>query len=442
MPRMLAVPEESTFSDTGNTIETTNESSTSGSANECAALLIPPLTPGTPSSVDFDVDDAASSPDFGSPFGSPESTRSPLTPLCPIERAASAPYLAASFPLLAGNGRSCRSSESTNVSSFHSKSKRSPKMKLTFVNRQFVDLATAEGRVIAFAAASSAGKAACSRMIVSGIDTSIHAGHYGIIPPSPASNNNGNSNGSPAPSMNNTLSFTGKKKNRLFSSSLVRARSDASNASVSSEGSAGTGISGNSNGGTQRERYAISSIVALGDGYFLTASKCDRVIKMWRATSSCCSSKNVNHAYNIEDPNNGSSRDTIEFVRNFVGHATGITCLAKVDDKGRFLSASKDRSVKLWDSRYNCNDDNDHNDNNISPLTNGKANCGEKNSRNLVLLATVENMDRRHIDSITIIDDGTYVRPTDDIDWAMLATVSKMTMKEGSHAVQCTAQER
>lgn len=31
------------------------------------------------------------------------------------------------------------------------------------------------------------------------------------------------------------------------------------------------------------------------------------------------------------------------FVRDFVGHKTGIICLEKVDNKGRFLAASKDR---------------------------------------------------------------------------------------------------
>merc|ERR1712238_531392 len=104
----------------------------------------------------------------------------------------------------------------------------------------------------------------------------------------------------------------------------------------------------------------VTSMVALEAGYFLTASKCDRVIKMWRGTEAA-----------------------IDFVRDFVGHRTGITCLARVDEKGRFLSASTDRVIKLWDSRCNCEDEDD---------------------RERVLLATFPNVDLRSISTIAIVD--------------------------------------
>ncbi len=115
----------------------------------------------------------------------------------------------------------------------------------------------------------------------------------------------------------------------------------------------------------------------------------------------------------------------MQHVRDFVGHSTGITCIAKVDDKGRFLSSSKDRVVKLWDSRFNCNDSED-----------------EMNSHRL-LLATFDKIDhRRTIRDMTIIDDGAYVRPTDKLDMAMALAMTKKAALEGSGSVQKAAKER
>ena len=120
---------------------------------------------------------------------------------------------------------------------------------------------------------------------------------------------------------------------------------------------------------------------------------------------------------------------TPQFCRDFpgssscCGHSTGITCVAKVDEKGRFLSASKDCVVKLWDSRFNCGDD-----------------SGDGDDR--VLLATFDKIEKRAIKHITIIDDGKYVRPTDNVDVTMAMSVLKKTLKEGSNSVQKAARER
>ena len=100
-----------------------------------------------------------------------------------------------------------------------------------------------------------------------------------------------------------------------------------------------------------------------------------------------------------------SSTNDIQFVRDFVGHATAVTCLAKVDKKGRFLSASTDREVFLWDSRFNCDD--------------------EDVNEHQVLLASFAKMDTRPLYDIAIIDGGSYVRPTDKVDMAMAAAMAK-----------------
>ena len=63
--------------------------------------------------------------------------------------------------------------------------------------------------------------------------------------------------------------------------SFGRAKSDGSAASVASSDSFSTqesGLSGlTSLSSASDGKDAVTSIVALGDGYFLTASKCDRV---------------------------------------------------------------------------------------------------------------------------------------------------------------------
>jgi WD40 repeat protein len=119
-----------------------------------------------------------------------------------------------------------------------------------------------------------------------------------------------------------------------------------------------------------------------------------------------------------------TTKTRIEFVREFVGHNTGVTCLTRVDSKGRFLSASKDCSVILWDSRYNCDD--------------GEA----LDEENRTFLARFENMDQRALKSIAMTEEGSYVRPTDNIDFAMLKAAARKTVIAGSAGLQQAAREK
>jgi WD40 repeat protein len=287
-------------------------------------------------------------------------------------------------------------SEVMNVKQLKStrKFQRSPKVKLTYVNGQFVDLSTEEGQIIKGA--------------IRGIETSVYAGHTGLIPP-PLSKSSSSVSTPISPSLGKTLLTTSSAshcthKMRTSFSSFGRTRSDASTASVASVDSASTNSSdGSSSQAKHQAKDTITSMVALGDGYLLTASRYDRVIKMWK----------------VEDGER--SKCNVEFVRDFVGHTTGITCITKVDNKGRFLSASKDRSVKLWDSRYNCDDE-------------------DQSQR--VLLSTFERMDRRALECVVMVHCGSYFRPTDDVDWAMLAAVSKRAMKEGPSGVSRAAKDK
>ena len=118
---------------------------------------------------------------------------------------------------------------------------------------------------------------------------------------------------------------------------------------------------------------------------------------------------------------NLTNNNELEHVRDFVGHSTAVTCLVKVDEKGRFLSASKDREIRLWDSRFNC--DNTYDDDRL-------------------LLAVFKEIDSRSIQSIAMLNDGKYVRPTDKVDMAMAAALTKKAMKDGSMAVTKAAKER
>ncbi len=161
----------------------------------------------------------------------------------------------------------------------------------------------------------------------------------------------------------------------------------------------------------ESSKEAVSSIVVLGDGFFLTAAAADRNIKMWK----------------LADDKSGGNSSLITFIRDFSGCPTGNTCLAKVDRKGRFLSGSKSGTIMLWDSRFNCDD------------SKSKCQLGEENQ---VLLATFEKLMRRRVDSIAIIEDGSYVRPTDDVDWSMLAAVTTKSVLQGASSVQRAARER
>jgi len=161
-------------------------------------------------------------------------------------------------------------------------------------------------------------------------------------------------------------------------------------------------------------KESVASIVMLGDGYFLTAAVADRNIKMWKLTN--------------DGKSDGST--SVTFIRNFPGCTTGITCLTRVDKKGRFLSGSKSGTVMLWDSRFNCDDPKE-----------GEGKCQQLNE-NQVLLATFEKVERRRVDTMAMIEDGSYVRPTDDVDWSMMSAMTKKAMKEGSASVQRAARER
>jgi len=57
-------------------------------------------------------------------------------------------------------------------------------------------------------------------------------------------------------------------------------------------------------------------------------------------------------------------------------------------------------------------------------------------------LSTFEDIDSRPIQGIAILNDGKYVRPTDKVDMAMAAALSKKAMKDGSAAVTKAAKER
>ncbi|KAL7469910.1 hypothetical protein ACHAXS_010158 [Conticribra weissflogii] len=282
--------------------------------------------------------------------------------------------------------------------------RRLPKVKLTFVNGQFVDMATDEGQYIAQQARdSSSTEVGSSRIVygaVGGVESFVHSGHSGTIAPLPLatrSRSTGSKNSSPRQFLTKSLPSsptletggTGKKKGRWSLS--LRMKSDGSSESISSFE---TDLSISPNG-----KKAVTSMVELVGGHFLTASKHDRTIKMWKVVGG------------------SGAPSTIEFVRNFVGHSTGVTCLAKVDAKGRFLSASKDRSVKVWDAfglKFSdfCND--------------------EDESNQKFLLATFENMDRRALSCIVMTQIGEYVRPTDQVDIAMIAAIGRKTVMEGS----------
>jgi len=279
------------------------------------------------------------------------------------------------------------------------KTRKEPSVKLTFVNGQFVDLSTEKGQAIVNASTSGV---ACSSS--SGIVASVDANHCGIMGRSSSAGDDVRKLARQRSGHRHTLpnlrmlhlhretsddsGATASISSRTSSETSSPRTSSKSLSSQSSCGSLGFGATD----------PVVSSMVTLGERHFLTASKSDQVIKLWRG-----------------------EKKTIQFVRDFVGHRTGITCLAKVDEKGRFLSASKDKVVKLWDSRFNCGDEDD------SERT---------------LLATFANTDSKSTLMMTVVDAGSYVRPTDNVDTAMVTAMAKMTIGKGAHAVQLAAKER
>ena len=80
------------------------------------------------------------------------------------------------------------------------------------------------------------------------------------------------------------------------------------------------------------------------------------------------------------------------------------------------------RCVKLFDSRYDCKD--------------------ADNSTERVLLGSFAKMDTRHVNSIAVINAGSYVRPDAAVDWDMVSAVVKTGVKRGSLSVQRAATER
>jgi WD40 repeat protein len=157
-------------------------------------------------------------------------------------------------------------------------------------------------------------------------------------------------------------------------------------------------------------KMKITSIAVLPDGiHFLAASRSDNVIKLYKQV-----------------PGNGDVSLDIELVKEFKGHTSRISALVTLDKKGRFLSAGCDKTVRLWDSRFDCEDDHEEEGNVPEPM---------------VLLATFDIPDR-WMHSIEVIDEGSYVRPTDDIDAAMVAAMAKKTALKGAAAVQRAATQR
>ena len=176
--------------------------------------------------------------------------------------------------------------------------KRQPKVKLTFVNGQFVDLSTKEGQEIVEAVSSSSveGEGEGKRSTIGGIQSSVPSGHCGILGPSAHPSSSSVSISPGADSLNDSPSSDDISERKTLTKSVPnikgigkmasgmsfgRAKSDGSAASVASSDSFSTqesGLSGlTSLSSASDGKDAVTSIVALGDGYFLTASKCDRV---------------------------------------------------------------------------------------------------------------------------------------------------------------------
>eukprot|EP00585_Thalassiosira_rotula_P010867 CAMPEP_0196138828 /NCGR_PEP_ID=MMETSP0910-20130528/6327_1 /TAXON_ID=49265 /ORGANISM="Thalassiosira rotula, Strain GSO102" /LENGTH=329 /DNA_ID=CAMNT_0041399485 /DNA_START=50 /DNA_END=1036 /DNA_ORIENTATION=+ len=150
---------------------------------------------------------------------------------------------------------------------------------------------------------------------------------------------------------------------------------------------------------------AVTSITALRDGYFLTASRYgEKVIKMHKIVG-----------------------EEVEFVREFKGHSSGVTALVTLDKKGRFLSAGVDKTVTLWDSRFNCEEDS-----NIEGVV----------SQEPTTLLAKFNCFERYVHSIGVLNEGSFVRPTDGVDMAMVAAMAKKTAWEGAASVQRAAIQR
>ena len=161
--------------------------------------------------------------------------------------------------------------------------KRQPKVKLTFVNGQFVDLQTIEGQEIVQAAYSSScvevnGGESGRRAAIQGIIISHPSGHCGILgssshPSLSSSFIGGHRPSSPSPKI---AAQAISKMASLTSFSRAKSDASASTSSIESDSVSSRQMS-TFDSDLDDGKNAVTSIVALGNGFFLTASKCDRV---------------------------------------------------------------------------------------------------------------------------------------------------------------------
>ena len=158
--------------------------------------------------------------------------------------------------------------------------KRQPKVKLTFVNGQFVDLKTIEGQEIVQAAYSSSSDEGESgrRAAIQGIIISHPSRHRGILCASSHSSLTASFSGGYRPSSPSPKIAAQAISKMASLTSFSRAKSDASASTSSIESdSVSSRQMSTFDSDLDDGKNAVTSIVALGNRFFLTASKCDRV---------------------------------------------------------------------------------------------------------------------------------------------------------------------
>mmetsp|Transcript_17822 Transcript_17822/g.37212 ORF Transcript_17822/g.37212 Transcript_17822/m.37212 type:complete len:589 (+) Transcript_17822:198-1964(+) len=170
--------------------------------------------------------------------------------------------------------------------------------------------------------------------------------------------------------------FRAKAKDVLRMTSALKAFSAAS--STSAEAGAASPLS--SSAAVTRKKTAITSVTALGNGYFLTASRHEAGIEMYKL----------------------GEKNEVEFVKKFEGHKkSGVTDIVAFCSKGRFLSAGVGGDVILWDSRCDVVDEDSDDEETGMPLDHvnllGKFNYFE-------------------IQQVAVLDEGSFVRTPHGID--------------------------